>query len=216
MRLLPRHWESLGRASSDKDFRGIPRWLRNSIGNTPVLPNMIYYFSGKTFRYKIIVSSDGNHLDYYRRKRKPHQRRRGTALVEMPQGILVVAGRKDVYSLPGGGCGKKEKREHAALRELEEETGLKGRSPKYLFSETSSPHKSHGGGYFQDNHKVFLIKADGSPRPRKEIKKVAFYKSGSSIRLGRTSRKIINRYYLHKTLRAPIRFLRAKLGMKGD
>jgi len=42
-------------------------------------------------------------------------RRRGTAIVETPNGILVVAGRSKKFMLPGGGAEKRESRKRAAM-----------------------------------------------------------------------------------------------------
>lgn len=51
-----------------------------------------------------------------------HIRRCGTAIVETPEGILVVAGRSGLYVLPGGAARKGESRTSTAIRELREET----------------------------------------------------------------------------------------------
>lgn len=49
------------------------------------------------------------------------RRRRGTAIVETTEGILVTSGHKRVFILPGGEANKDESRMQAAIRELREE-----------------------------------------------------------------------------------------------
>lgn len=122
------------------------------------------------------------------------KRRRGTAIIETSRGILVASGKRKIFLLPGGGAKKGETRQQAAIRELEEETGLHAHSVKYLFSYKGKPHKSYSGGYFQDHHKVFLVKSYGHCRPRKEIKQLAWYKQDSDICLSQTTREIIEKY----------------------
>ena len=129
---------------------------------------------------------------------KIKKRRRGTAIVETEKGILVTAGRGRVFILPGGGAGKHETRTEAAMRELREETGLKPYYAKYLFHHTGRVHESHGHGYFQDHHTVCLIKARGTPSPRHEVKHIAYYKSGSGVRISGVTREIIEKYYAYK------------------
>jgi 8-oxo-dGTP diphosphatase len=126
------------------------------------------------------------------------KRRRGTAIVETEKGILVTAGRGGVFLLPGGGAKRGESRTKAAMRELREETGLKPYHVKYLFRHRGRVSKSHGHGYFQDHHTVCLVKAHGIPRPRHEIKYVAFYKPGSRVRISGVTREIIEKYYGYK------------------
>jgi len=126
------------------------------------------------------------------------KRRRGTAIVEVEEGILVVAGRSKVFLLPGGGANRGEPRIKAAMRELREETGLKPYYAKYLFRHRGGVSKSHGHGYFQDHHTVCLIKAHGTPSPRHEIKHVAYYKPGSGIHISGVTREIIEKYYAYK------------------
>jgi len=100
--------------------------------------------------------------------------------------------------LPGGGADKGETRIKAAMRELREETGLKPYYAKYLFRHVGKVHKSHGHGYFQDHHTVCLVKATGIPRPHHEVKYVAYYKPGSTVRISGVTREIIEKYYGYK------------------
>ena len=52
------------------------------------------------------------------------KRRRSTAIVKTPKGILVVASHSKVYLLPGGEANNGELRTDASVKELKEETGL--------------------------------------------------------------------------------------------
>jgi 8-oxo-dGTP diphosphatase len=114
-------------------------------------------------------------------------RRRGTAIVVnkegIRKGILVVAMRNKLFLLPGGGANKGESRRKAAMRELYEKTGLRAHSVKFLFSIKTAM-----------DHKVFLIKAKGHPRPRMEIKHIGWWTSHSKFRISRGTRKIIEKF----------------------
>ena len=138
------------------------------------------------------------------------KRRRGTAIVETEQGILVTAGKSGIFILPGGGANKHETRIKAAVRELREETGLKPYYVKYLFRHVGGVHKSHGHGYFQDYHTVCLVKATGEAKPRYEIKRIAYYKPGSGVRISGVTREIIEKYYIYKNRR---RFRQKQIGI---
>ncbi len=126
------------------------------------------------------------------------KRRRGTAIVETQEGILVTAGRSKLFILPGGGAEKGETRTEAAIRELREETGLIANYAKVLFRYVGRVHKSHSGGFFQDHHTVCLIKADGIPRPKHEVRYVDFYAPNSIIKISRTTKEIIDKFYEYK------------------
>ncbi|NJL43716.1 MAG: NUDIX domain-containing protein [Nitrosarchaeum sp.] len=126
------------------------------------------------------------------------KRRRGTAIVETSKGILVTSGRSKIFILPGGGANKGETRTVAAIRELKEETGLTANYVKVLFRYAGRVHKSHSGGFFQDHHTVCLIKADGIPKPKHEIKHIAYYHPDSDIKISKTTQEIIDKFQEYK------------------
>ncbi len=128
-----------------------------------------------------------------------HARRRGTAIVETDKGILVASGRSKIFLTPGGGANRKESRMQAAIRELKEETGLEPYVAVALFKFTGPAHKTH-----QDLHTVYYVKAQGKPRPRHEVKHVAYYTPDSDIRLSSSSKEILKRYYNFKKTNASL------------
>lgn len=111
------------------------------------------------------------------------KRRRGAGLVKTSRGILMVAWESKVFMLPGGGANWWESRRRAAIRELEEETGLKAKNSKYIFSYVSPEFKDKKGRLARNYAKVFLIEAEGIPKPQNEIKHIAYWKPGSKIKL---------------------------------
>jgi 8-oxo-dGTP diphosphatase len=124
-----------------------------------------------------------------------HKRRHGVAIVDTDEGILVVSGRNKLFILPGGGAGREESREKAALRELREETGLVAKSWQLLFEHVGSKHRSYKGGYFRNYSKVFLIREyKEQAKPRNETKHVAYYRPESNIRISYNTKLIIDRY----------------------
>jgi 8-oxo-dGTP diphosphatase len=124
-----------------------------------------------------------------------YTRRRGTAIVDTDDGILVVSKDGRIFTLPGGGARPTESREEAAIRELREETGLEAIDISYLFDFKGVMHEGTRGGFFRNAHKVFIVKATGTPEPRKEIKSIAYY-NGSGPKLTYSAQKIIRRYRL--------------------
>ncbi|MBU4069438.1 MAG: NUDIX domain-containing protein [Nanoarchaeota archaeon] len=141
-------------------------------------------------------------------------RRRGTAIVDTPKGILVASGRRKIFLLPGGGTERKtkESRRKSAMRELREETGLRAYDSKYLFTYNESKYYPDGRKRKIVNlHKVFLIKAKGHARPRHEVKHIAYYRD-NNINLSYNTEKIIEKYLEMKNKKSPIGFLRKILG----
>lgn len=120
-------------------------------------------------------------------------RLRGTALVETEQGILIVSEDGIRFSLPGGGAEKDELWIETAIRELREETGLRAYSAVFLFSHMGSVRK-RSSGYSRNHHKVFLIQAEGTPKPKQEIKAIQFYHPGDEIKISSSTQAILDRY----------------------
>lgn len=91
-------------------------------------------------------------------------RNRSQALVVRGELILMVEHCMDgryFYCLPGGGIEDGETPAEAALRELEEETCIKGRLVQEINCFTKGPEKGNGKVY------TFLIEVDGDAIPGK-------------------------------------------------
>lgn len=110
-------------------------------------------------------------------------------------GVLVVAGKSKKFILPGGGAKRWESRKKAAIRELYEETGLKAKSIQYLFRYVGGSWHTHSGRRVRNFAKVFLIETHGTPRPKHEIKHIAFWTPGNRINITKGTRKVIERYF---------------------
>ena len=119
------------------------------------------------------------------------RRRRGTAIVDTPDGILVVSRDNRTFFLPGGGAEVGESRRDAVVRELREETSLEAIDCHFLFEYPS----------FANDHKVFLIETTGVAEPDNEIKYIDFF-SGSNLKVSNSSWEIIELYRLKKGIRA--------------
>jgi 8-oxo-dGTP pyrophosphatase MutT (NUDIX family) len=112
-----------------------------------------------------------------------YERRRGTAIVDTPFGIIVVKGNnsQSKFILPGGQPEGRESRLEASVRELREETGLIARSVLFMFEYKKS--------------KIFLINAIGLPKPLQEIATIGYYISPiTTINVTYDTREIIERY----------------------
>jgi 8-oxo-dGTP diphosphatase len=118
------------------------------------------------------------------------KRRRGTAIVETPKGILVVSHNNRTFYLPGGGAEISETRKDAAIRELKEETSLQTLACKFLFEFES----------LTNNHKVFLIESSGVAKPSSEIKYINYF-DGSNLKVSATTWEILEQYHITKKSR---------------
>ncbi|NJR64440.1 MAG: NUDIX domain-containing protein [Leptolyngbyaceae cyanobacterium CRU_2_3] len=128
---------------------------------------------------------------------KIRKRIRGTVIIDTAQGILLVSSNGDRFSLPGGGAEKNETGEAAAIRELEEETGLTTISAQYLLSHVGKI-RQRSSGLFRNHHEVFLVQAEGQPLPKEEIKAIRYYQLGDQIKLSGSAGKIIEKYWAMK------------------
>jgi len=122
------------------------------------------------------------------------KRRKGVAIVDTNKGILVVAGRSKKFILPGGGAEKWESRKKATIRELYEETGLKTKNITYLFRYVGSKWHAHRGVSIRNHAKVFLVEAEGMPKPKHEIRYIAFWKPQSNVNITSGTKKVIEKY----------------------
>lgn len=113
--------------------------------------------------------------------RSAYGRRRGTAIVDTDQGVVVVTHDDYQFLLPGGSPERGKLQIQTAIRELQEETGLIAYDVRYLFTHMAA--------------KVFLIQAEGSPEPRSEITKLAYYQKGSDLHVSNNTRLIIEKYW---------------------
>src|SRR3989344_8299334 len=121
-------------------------------------------------------------------------RRKGVAILNFPKGILLVAGKTKIFHLPGGGANKWESRKRAAIRELNEETGLKSNSIKYLFNYKGKKLHERDGKLVRNDVDVFLVKSKGNPEPNNEIKRIKFWKPWRKMKIGESTLNSINKY----------------------
>ena len=118
------------------------------------------------------------------------KKRRGTVIIEMLQGILLVQSRSGVMLLPGGQAEPGESRFAAAIRELHEETGLDAFCALSLFEYESN----------SNAHRVVWVRASGIPKPLDDAVALA-YCTQNTITTFTTSpatRAILQRYWIYK------------------
>ena len=118
------------------------------------------------------------------------KRRRATAIVEYPDGILVMLMRYMAGSLPGGGVKPGETDEAAVVRELHEETSLIATETIFLFRYES----------IARDHAVYWVRAEGIPAACGEVDQIAYYRQGAALKLAPESRTIIKRFLAYKVL----------------
>lgn len=128
-------------------------------------------------------------------------RRKGVAIVDRDEGILLVAGKSKKFMLPGGGADKGETREQAANRELCEEASMIALRSKPLFKVKGKVWTDFRGRLRQNHTKVFFVLALGKPAPDNEIKYIEFWKPGSDLDVSQGSMRIIEEYLKIKNYR---------------
>jgi 8-oxo-dGTP diphosphatase len=123
------------------------------------------------------------------------KRRRGTAIVDTPNGILVVSHNNRTFYLPGGGAEPGESRQNAAIRELQEETNLQALNCSFLFRYEA----------LSNSHKVFLIEGTGHAKPSNEIRYIDYF-NGSNLKVSDTTWDIIEKYRAGKLKKNSVEF----------
>lgn len=113
--------------------------------------------------------------------------------MEYDNGILVVTMNGRAYLTPGGGANRNESRMQAAIREIKEETGVEPYFSMMLFRYKGRTRKTH-----QNVHTVYYVKATGTPKPKQEVTRIAYYTPESGLILSGETRDIITRFYEHK------------------
>jgi len=121
-------------------------------------------------------------------------RRRGVAIVDTKNGILVVADKSKTFMLPGGGAERWESRRRATIRELYEETGLKTKKITYLFKYAGNKWHNHNNKSLMNLNKVFLVEVEGTPKPSHEIKFIRYWTPKSKIKLTSGAKESLKRY----------------------
>jgi 8-oxo-dGTP diphosphatase len=119
------------------------------------------------------------------------KRRRATAIVEYPDGILITVMRYMSGSLPGGGVKTGETDEEAVVRELHEETGLVAAETVFLFRYES----------LARDHAVYWVRAEGMPAACGETDQIGYYCKGATLKVSPESLAIIDRFLAYKAER---------------
>ncbi|NMF96159.2 NUDIX domain-containing protein [Aromatoleum toluolicum] len=115
------------------------------------------------------------------------KRSRATAVVEHEGRIVLTETRHGLILLPGGGINRGEPPLAAAVRELDEETGLVATQGIYLF-EHESP---------SNRHFVFWLSATGAPTPRDDAVALHFLardEQPGPLRLSPATHEILRKY----------------------
>lgn len=128
------------------------------------------------------------------------KRKRATAIVEYPDGILLTLMRYMAASLPGGGVQPGESDEQAVIRELYEETRLQAVDTILLFRHTS----------FANDHAVFWVLAEGQPQPAEEVDRLAYYRPGAAIKLSPETDGLLKQFYGFKAAHPEIAYTLSK------
>ena len=122
-------------------------------------------------------------------------RKRGTIILKTQRGILVVQEPNGSWSLPGGGIEKNESDVEGALRELREETTVKGKRANYQFDTRGNVHRNRQGQRYVNLYKIYEVtEYENQPKPSNEIRKIRYWKPEKDMRLTSTTERILDIY----------------------
>ncbi|MDC7707886.1 NUDIX domain-containing protein [Vogesella indigofera] len=111
--------------------------------------------------------------------------RRATAIIELPDGVLMTASANSRFSLPGGVSQRGELRSQALIRQIRDQTGLRINSMLYLFDHITQ----------HNAHKVYLVIAQGQPRLQEGGSRLTLVTSpDADMDIHIESRAILRRY----------------------
>jgi ADP-ribose pyrophosphatase YjhB (NUDIX family) len=116
------------------------------------------------------------------------KRKRATAIVEYPEGILLTLMRYMAASLPGGGVKAGETDQAAVIRELREETRLVAIQTVFLFRHSS----------LANDHAVFWVLAEGQPQASEEVDHLAYYRPGTALKVSPETERLLKQFYQYK------------------
>ncbi|MBP7708674.1 NUDIX domain-containing protein [Candidatus Pacearchaeota archaeon] len=122
------------------------------------------------------------------------KRRRGVGIVETSKGIIIVAGKDRVFTLPGGGAEKWESRKRATIREIKEEISLNVTKIDFLFKSKGKEWEDKKGRLGRNHNKVFLVKTIGKPKIANEIKYLDYWKPGKKVKMTNGTTFILEKY----------------------
>jgi len=121
------------------------------------------------------------------KKQSSKRKRRGTAIVETSDGILVSEERGGMFFLPGSETVNHEPRREALTRELIASTGLQSQSIEYIFRYVGYE------GLTEEHHKVYLVKPQGEIELDGD--ELQFYTPDCDLPLSKVTREIIDKYF---------------------
>ena len=129
-----------------------------------------------------LPSASGHRFDS---RLSPTLPRRATAIIELPDGVLMTASANSRFSLPGGVSERGELRSQALLRQIRDQTGLRINSMLYLFDHITQ----------HNAHKVYLVIAQGMPRLQEGGSRMTLITSpDTEMDIHIESRAILRRY----------------------
>ncbi len=117
------------------------------------------------------------------------RRRRATAIVEYPEGILVTVMRHMACGLPGGSIQPGEAEDVVLVRELRTETSLIADRDEPAVPLRDSRERSLG----------LLDSGTWNPSAGGNVDQLAFYRPGSDLNLSPEAQAIIERFYAHRS-----------------